>query len=51
MKSYKLLSIDETGKASYDHPSGLFVLSGAVIPEKLKTKVDHKMRLLKRKFF
>lgn len=51
MKSYKLLSIDETGKASYDHPSELFVLSGAVIPEKLKVKVDHKMRQLKRKFF
>lgn len=51
MKSYKLLSIDETGKASYDHPSELFVLSGAVIPEKLKLKVDHKMRLLKKKFF
>lgn len=51
MKSYKLLSIDETGKASYGHPSKLFVLSGAVIPEKLKAKVDHKMRLLKKKFF
>lgn len=51
MKSYKLLSIDETGKASYDHPSGLFVLSGAVIPEKLKAKVDLKMRFLKKKFF
>lgn len=51
MKLYKFLSIDETGKASYDHPSELFVLSGAVIPEKLKVKVDHKMRLLKKKFF
>jgi len=51
MKPYKLLSIDETGKASYDHPSELFVLSGVVIPEKLKSKVDHKMRLLKKKFF
>ncbi len=51
MKLYKLLSIDETGKASYDHPSALFVLSGAVIPEKLRVKVDHKMSLLKKKFF
>ncbi|MDO8514863.1 MAG: hypothetical protein Q7S14_00010 [bacterium] len=51
MRRYKLLSIDETGKASYKHPSGLFVLSGAVIPEKLKSKIDHKMRLLKKKFF
>ena len=51
MKAYKLLSLDETGKASYDHPSKLFVLSGAVIPEKLKLKIDHKMRSLKKKFF
>lgn len=51
MQPYKLLSIDETGKASYDHESKLFVLSGVVIPEKLKPKIDHKMRLLKKKFF
>ncbi len=51
MQPYKLLSIDETGKASYEHESKLFVLSGAVIPEKLKPKIDHKMRLLKKKFF
>lgn len=51
MQPYKLLSIDETGKASYEHPSELFVLSGAVIAEKIKPKIDHKMRLLKKKFF
>lgn len=51
MKSYKLLSIDETGKASYNHPSELFVLSGVVIPETLKTKIDSRMRKLKKKFF
>lgn len=51
MNSYKLLSIDETGKASYAHPSELFVLSGVVIPEKIKSIVDRKMRSLKRKFF
>lgn len=51
MQPYKLLSIDETGKASYNHASKLFVLSGTVIPEKLKSKIDHKMRLLKKKFF
>lgn len=51
MQPYKLLSIDESGKASFKHPSKLFVLSGVVIPEKIKPKIDAKMRKLKKKFF
>jgi len=51
MQAYKILSIDETGKASFKHPSKLFVLSGTVIPENLKSKIDAKMRALKQKFF
>ncbi|KKS32056.1 MAG: hypothetical protein UU93_C0011G0017 [Candidatus Amesbacteria bacterium GW2011_GWA2_42_12] len=51
MQSYKLLSLDESGKASFNHPSKLFILSGVVIPEKLKTKVDSQMRKIKKKFF
>lgn len=51
MLPYKLLSLDETGKASYKHPSELFVLSGAVIPEKIKPKIDNRMRKLKKEFF
>ncbi len=47
----KLLSIDESGKASFNHPSPFFVISGTVISEKLKTKIDAKMRRLKKKFF
>jgi len=31
MVTYKLLSLDESGKASYSHPSDLFVLSGTII--------------------
>lgn len=50
MSSYKLLSIDESGKASYEHSSEVFVLSGVVMPEKLKTKLDIQMRKLKKKF-
>lgn len=48
---YKILSIDESGKASYGHPSVEFVLSGVVIPERLKTKLDNKMKRLKKKYF
>jgi len=42
--------MDESGKASYNHPSDLFTLSGVVIPEEYKTKVDRQMRKLKKKF-
>ena len=38
-KVYKLLALDESGKASYAHKSPLFILSGVVIPEKFKTKL------------
>lgn len=48
---YKLLSLDESGKASYDHKSELFVLSGIVIPEKFKSKLDKLTRKLKRRYF
>ena len=51
MQSYKLLSLDESGKASFSHPSKLFILSGVVIPERLKAKVDSQMRKIKKKFF
>ena len=51
MKNCKLLSIDESGKASYNHPSDIFTLSGIVIPEKYKPKIDRQIRKLKKKFF
>lgn len=51
MNQYRLLALDESGKASYEHPSELFVLSGVIIPEKLKQKLDNQMRKLKKKFF
>src|SRR3954471_7586427 len=51
MKSYKLLSIDETGKVSYNHLSKLFILSGVVIPEGLKPKIDAQTRKIKKKYF
>lgn len=51
MQPYKLLSIDESGKAAYTHPSRIFILSGVVISEKLKSKIDSKMRRIKKKYF
>lgn len=51
MRSYKILALDESGKASYNHSSELFVLSGVILPEKFKDILDRKMRKLKRKYF
>lgn len=51
MAIYKLLSIDETGKASYTHPSDIYILAGVVIPETLKPKINSKMNKIKKKYF
>ncbi len=51
MTIYKLLSLDESGKASFNHKSKLFVLSGIVIPEKFKPKLDRLTRKLKKNYF
>jgi len=51
MKNYKILALDETGKASFNHPSKNFVLSGFILPEKLKPKLDKSIRKLKKKYF
>ena len=48
---YKLLSIDESGKASYEHKSPLFILAGIVLAEKFKPKLDKSMQKLKKKYF
>lgn len=51
MQSYKILSIDESGKASYNHASHLFIVSGIIMPENLKNKIDVQIRKLKLKYF
>ncbi|MBA3723262.1 MAG: DUF3800 domain-containing protein [Candidatus Levybacteria bacterium] len=48
---YKLISIDETGKASFNHASEFFILSGVVLPEKFKVVLDRKIRRMKMKYF
>ncbi|MFH1956739.1 MAG: DUF3800 domain-containing protein [Patescibacteria group bacterium] len=51
MISYKILALDETGKASLNHLSKNFVLSGLIISEKFKPKLDIAIRKLKKKHF
>lgn len=51
MQSYKLLSLDESGKASFNHPSKIFILSGVIMPERLKLKITLQMKKIKKKFF
>lgn len=51
MTIYKLLSIDESGKASYAHRSTLFILSGIITPEKFKPELDALTRKIKKKYF
>lgn len=48
--NYKILSIDESGSASYNHQSKLFVLSGVLIKGDFKLYLDNKIRKLKKKF-
>ena len=49
-KNYKILSIDESGKASYKHQSKLFILSAVLIAENYQSKLDSQIRKLKKKF-
>ena len=51
MKDYKVLALDETGKASFDHLSKNFVLSGFILPEAFRLKLDKSIRKLKKKHF
>lgn len=50
MKTYKLLSIDETGKANYSHPSKIFIISGVIIPEQRKAEITTQVQALKKKY-
>lgn len=43
--------MDESGKASYNHPSKEFALMGIVIPEKFKPKLVAKLKKIKLKYF
>lgn len=51
MSTYKMLSIDESGKASYKHPSKEFALMGIVINEKFKPKLSNMLKKIKLKYF
>ncbi len=51
MNGYKILAIDETGKASLTHKSKNFILSGIIIPESFKPQLKKMMCKLKIKHF
>ena len=51
MVVYKIISLDESGKASFEHPSKLFVLSAVLVPESFRSKLDNKIKKIKKKFF
>jgi len=51
MSQYRILALDETGKASFNHPSKVFVLSGAIISVDYLTKLNKSVQKLKKKFF
>ena len=51
MVGYKIISLDESGKASFEHPSKLFVLSAVLVPESFRSKLDNKIKKIKKKFF
>ncbi|MDD2766449.1 MAG: hypothetical protein PHH40_01625 [Candidatus Moranbacteria bacterium] len=51
MKGYKILALDETGKASLSHHSKNFILSGIIIPESYKPRLKLLMCKLKNKYF
>src|SRR3989304_5818862 len=51
MVGYKIISLDESGKASFEHPSKLFVLSAVLVPESFRSKLNNKIKKIKKKFF
>lgn len=49
--SIKLLAIDETGKASFNHRSKTFILSGLILPESCLSNLEKNLKKLKTKYF
>jgi len=51
MRDYKILALDESGKADLNHPCKNFVLSGLIMPERFKVKLESRIKKLKKKYF
>ena len=49
--AYKIIALDETGKASFNHLSPFFVLSGVVVSSDYLTRLDSGIRRLKKRYF
>ncbi len=51
MHNYKILALDETGKASFKHLSKTFILSGLILAEDKKDEFNNSIRKLKKNYF
>ncbi len=51
MDQYKILALDETGKASFKHSSSTFILSGLIISGNFLPKFEKRIKRIKSKFF
>jgi hypothetical protein len=51
MNSYKILALDETGKASFKHLSSVFLLSGLIISSNILGQFESDIKDLKLRFF
>jgi len=50
MNDYKILALDETGKASFNYKSKNFILSGLIFSESFRDELDAQIRDLKRAY-
>ncbi|MCF7820388.1 MAG: DUF3800 domain-containing protein [Candidatus Pacebacteria bacterium] len=51
MKNYKIIALDETGKASMNHQSKTFILSGLILKESYQKELEKEIKGLKKKYF
>lgn len=51
MENYKILALDETGKASFNHLSKNFILSGLIVSEESKKEFNESIIEIKKKYF
>jgi hypothetical protein len=51
MDEYKIIALDETGKASMNHLSKTFILSGLILNEFYQKNLEIQVNNLKKKYF
>lgn len=48
MEEYKIIALDETGKASINHQSKTFILSGLILKESYQKELEKQIKELKK---